>query len=380
MLLRKPTVLILEGSERIGGGQRVTLEAVRALADDFTFIAAVPREGSLKHAFEQQGVETVILGYPAPAWKFSVLDRVSYMPRGLAAMPSIRRLASRAALVYATSRTGLWAAFSGAPAVMHLHLIPPTNRTAAYLRWLSHRRGIRSIAVASGAISSAARLPDDRTVVIPNGVDASLFRPDDMAGKEIRAGLKIKRSTFVIGIAAELAPEKGQLDAVRAVASLHAAGVDSALLLAGSARRGQESYASEVASTASAMGLADHFRLLGYRTDMPAVMNAFDLLAVPSKGPSGEACPVSVLEAWACGVPVVGSNAGGLAGLLADGRGLTFTPGDVSGLAAAVRAVVTDKGLRGSMKAAGLAAAKSDYSIAAFATRMRSFFRAALGA
>src|SRR5690606_11331326 len=82
---------------------------------------------------------------------------------------------------------------------------------------------------------------------------------------------------------------------------------------------------------AAAMGLAHAVRFAGHRSDMPEVLAAVDVVAVPS---SSEGFPYAALEAMAARRPVVAFDVGGLPEIICSGRdGLLVRAGDVGGLA-----------------------------------------------
>ena len=73
---------------------------------------------------------------------------------------------------------------------------------------------------------------------------------------------------------------------------------------------------------------------------MPALYNLMDVVALPSKH---DGLPNALLEAMACGRPVVGGRAGGLPDALEDGlNGVLVEPGDVMGLADAIEGLLAD--------------------------------------
>src|SRR5207249_2718587 len=91
-------------------------------------------------------------------------------------------------------------------------------------------------------------------------------------------------------------------------------------------------------------GLSTRFRFLGFRRDAPRIVQAFDVIAVPSHvEPLGNA----TLEAMAAGRPVVGSRVGGLPEMVVDGEtGLLVPPSNPPALAAAIERLVFDEPLR----------------------------------
>jgi len=92
-------------------------------------------------------------------------------------------------------------------------------------------------------------------------------------------------------------------------------------------------------------GFEDSVDWLGIISDMPQLISAADVLAVPftsTDGPSDY--PLAALEAMACETPVIGSAVGGIEELLSDGRGTLVPARDVDALADALRSVQRDAG------------------------------------
>jgi len=108
-------------------------------------------------------------------------------------------------------------------------------------------------------------------------------------------------------------------------------------------------------------------RLLGYRRDIPAVLAAADIFALPSHF---EGLPMSVIEAMLTGLPVVATRIRGPREQVVDGvTGLLTPPMQVPPLAAALRRLAGDPALRASMGAAGRARAVALYDETAVLNR-----------
>lgn len=95
-------------------------------------------------------------------------------------------------------------------------------------------------------------------------------------------------------------------------------------------------------------------RFLGHRTDVPALLAAADVVAVPS---TWEGQPLLVAEALRAGRPIVAFRVGGIPDLTGDDGALLVTPGDVGALAAGVLAVLDEPGLAARLAAAARARA-----------------------
>ncbi|MGE5433564.1 MAG: glycosyltransferase, partial [Candidatus Doudnabacteria bacterium] len=114
---------------------------------------------------------------------------------------------------------------------------------------------------------------------------------------------------------------------------------------------------AEVAARAEARGLAGRLALAGFRDDVPAILPDLDALVVTSRA---EGLGSVVLEAFASGVPVVATRAGGLPELVVDGEtGLLADPGDAGGIAAAIDRILSDSALRARLVENGRSAARA---------------------
>src|SRR6185436_9662613 len=91
----------------------------------------------------------------------------------------------------------------------------------------------------------------------------------------------------------------------------------------------------------AALGVEDRVHLLGTRSDVPRLLAEAACLLVPS---DYEACPLSVLEAMAAGVPVVAARSGGIPDVVEHGvSGLLVEAGSPHGFAAALAEVLDDR-------------------------------------
>ena len=110
--------------------------------------------------------------------------------------------------------------------------------------------------------------------------------------------------------------------------------------------------ARSLESLARELGLGAAVRFLGRRDDVPALLAASDVVAVPSV--VAEAFGLTALEGMAAGRPVVAFASGGLPELVRDGEtGILVPTGDAAGLARAIRQLLTEPALRDRLGAAG---------------------------
>lgn len=176
-----------------------------------------------------------------------------------------------------------------------------------------------------------------KIVVVTNGCDTAEFQPDGTAGQAIRRGLGIGSGTPVIGFVGRWHADKDHANLIVAFARVARHFSDARLVLVG---KGCMRENAEIRAQLQRNGVSAAVHLLGQRTDIPAIMNAFDIHVLPSRG---EAFPNVVVEAMACGTPCVVTDVGDAA-LIAGDVGWVVPPGDSEQLAVAIADALQRRG------------------------------------
>ena len=162
------------------------------------------------------------------------------------------------------------------------------------------------------------------SLVIPNGFDTELLKPDREQGTEIRKSLGLRTDQFVVLHLARLHPVKDHAAMLSAAQSL-LPNPRFVFVLAGTGVTAAHPLFAHLDP--------DRFRLLGDRDDVPALLKAADLLCLSSIW--GEAFPNVVGEAMASGVPCIATDIGDSAFVVGD-TGMIVPPGDPEALAKAI--------------------------------------------
>ncbi|HSL47817.1 MAG TPA: TIGR03088 family PEP-CTERM/XrtA system glycosyltransferase [Candidatus Deferrimicrobiaceae bacterium] len=180
-------------------------------------------------------------------------------------------------------------------------------------------------------------LPAHKITTIHNGVDLSRF--GDLEGHTARLRLGLSEEALVIGTVGRLDPVKDQTGLVRAFAMVLKAHPAAVLVIAGDGP-----CRADLLALVAELRIADRVRLLGARSDVPAVLAAMDVFALPSVA---EGISNTILEAMASGLPVVATRVGGSPELIEDGvGGALVPPRDPAALAGALTAYLEEPGLR----------------------------------
>jgi glycosyltransferase involved in cell wall biosynthesis len=324
------------------GGQLVALQLARAARDRGDVASFVsPSDGS----FAARAREESFAVHYADVGRTYRLDGVVRLARllrrervdvlhthTLAAANALARIAGR---------------FAHVPVVSHLHIAnhfrPATRALLAGLDNTTARFAAALVAVSEDTRRAYEAQGYPRRIrVVYNGVTAA---PVDTNG--LREELSIPADAPLVAEVGRLCDVKGQRELIDAVAQLPEARV----VLVGADLEQGGAYERALRQRAEELGVADRVVFAGYRDDAARVVAAADVFALPSWT---EGLPLVVLEAMALGRPVVATPVGGTPELVADGEtGLLVPPRDVEALAAALKRVLDDEGLRRRLGEAG---------------------------
>jgi glycosyltransferase involved in cell wall biosynthesis len=305
---------------------------------------------------------------PADDSKFDLFERAKRMGVSLIDIPengpfdfrALRRLAAEIREFkphilhphdYKTNILGLFfGRLCGIPIVTTLHGYGVRSpRLSLYyqfdrfcLRWLNH------VIVVSEEIERLVRswgVPAPRCTVVHNAIDSDAYRRRESAN-EAKVRLNLPTCRFVVGAVGRLSPEKAFDHLIAAVDQLCAAGHDLELLIVGD---GPERARLERCAAAAAHSTRIH--LLGHRTDIVALMSAFNVFVLPSRS---EGLPNALLEAMALEVPVVATAVGGIPRVIThETDGLLIDSSSSDAIAAGIRRLADDTALARRLARAG---------------------------
>jgi glycosyltransferase involved in cell wall biosynthesis len=195
----------------------------------------------------------------------------------------------------------------------------------------------------------------ERVTVINNAIDQRVFRRDPAVRDNTRRALGFDSEDTVIGAVGRLEAEKRfdlLLEAFRDLRERHPRAI---LVIVG-----EGSLRTDLEAGITRLNLRGSVRLLGYRTDIVQLHDAFDAFVQSSER---EGTPNSVLEAMAMETPLVATEVGGTGELVTNGvHGLLVPRHDLSAMTKALDAVLSDRGGAASRAAAARARVELDLS------------------
>lgn len=346
--------------------------------------------GALQVAFLLPGLRrlgcTNILVCPsgsaiAEAARPSVDELVELPMKGdldLAFVPRLRTIIRRAKpdVIHLHSRRGgdvlggLAARRMGIPVVMSRRVDNPEDawviplKYRLYDRIITISQGIRDVLLREG-------VPASKVVCVHSAVDTELYRPH-RDPDWFRWEFALQPGELAIGMVAQMIPRKGHRDLLAAFPEVIAKHPGVRVLLFG---RGPLQGALEKEVLES--GLAGHVHFAGFRSDLPRVLPNLDLMVHPAHM---EGLGVALLQASACGVPVVAGRAGGIPEIVRhEENGLLIEPGDTLALADAMSRLCGDVPLRHRFGSRGREIAVQDFSIDAMVNGNYAVYRTLAG-
>ncbi len=407
-------------------------------------IVLLPGEGPMVAMYQQAGAVVQFIPMRQLRTKLSPWYQLNYLARFWPTVFRIARLIAdqKIDLVHSNSLYCPYGAFAaklkGRPHIWHLRELPPqvpilTAMYALMVRMLSTKIASMTRGCAE-RLFGALNVPET-VIVLHDGIDTVEFTPD-ADGNSVRAELGLTpvlryseelgragenpalrstsepafrstsepafrstsepafrstsepafRSTSepafpLIGFVARLDPWKG-LDVFLHSAAAVRKNVPSAkFVVAGGAPSGYESYADRMKQLATSLSLDDAVQFVGFRygaEGMPRLMAAFDVFVHTAIEP--EPFGLVLIEAMACGRPVVAAKAGGPLEIVVDGEtGILVKPGDIAGYTEAITKLLSDPAMAAAMGTAGRARAAEVFSVGRFSAGLADLYDPVFG-
>ena len=250
----------------------------------------------------------------------------------------------------------------------------PNRLFAPYL----YNRAVDGVAAISHRVADAlgeAGVARDHLRIIPSGVDCEHFRPAGLSERETaRARLGIAPGGFFIGAVGALEERKGHRYLLEAIARVRrergeASRIKCAIAGGGAMR-------DDLLNLARESGIANDTLFLGTISDTRQLLDGLDLFVFPSLQ---EGLGVALLEAMACGLPVVATRAGGIVDAVEDHQtGLLVSPCDSAEIAVAIVELEIDSALRARLGGAARTRIAENFSMDTMTRKTIDLYRACL--
>ncbi len=379
---REPSLLYVIGSLDLGGAERHVAQ-IAPLLKDLGWRPAIyclGRCGRQAQSVQASGIEVI-----APPMELSLASGNRPLKAVGITLSAIKLAAVMAARRPTIVHFFLPAAYLiGAPAALltrvpvcvmsrrSLNVYQDIHPIARYLepRLHNHMSAIlaNSERVRQQLIDEEGCAPD-HVDLIYNGVDTKQFHvPSDRSA--LRERLGVAPDTFVITVLANLIAYKGHADLLAGLATVQAE-LPRPWLLQCIGR--DDGLKCELSQLAENLGLGENVRFLGEQADVASYLTASDMSVLPSHQ---EGFANAILEAMACGLPVVATDVGGNAEAVKDGEtGRIVDAHDAEALGRAIAEIAQNPEAAQAMGRAGRKRAEDAFSITSCAKAYDAFYR-----
>jgi glycosyltransferase involved in cell wall biosynthesis len=374
-------VLVVSTSPQIWGAERSFLGLAPLLGGRGIALTLASPPGRFAEAWSALGFPHVALAAPERLGLRTVDDgrpgvRALFKEVATTGM-SARHLAQLARSVDAVHSNSLWTHLDCAvagriarrPVVLEVHDLVRPGIGRLVLK-AATRLAASTVAI-SRAVADTVGSSSGRLRVIPQAVDTERFHPG-AADACWRDRLSSRPDQPIVGVVGRVDPEKGIRTVVQAMALL----AGGHLAVVGAPALDDGTYDAALRAEATTL-LGERSRFVGPVDDVPLVLRSLDVLVNAS---ASEPFGLSVLEAQACGVPVIGTDAGGIPEFVTDGEtGLLVQPGRPDALAAGLSRMLDTPGLARRLATAARENVVAHHTLEARADALAGVYRAVAG-
>ncbi|MBZ5608732.1 MAG: glycosyltransferase family 4 protein [Acidobacteriia bacterium] len=373
-------IVYLNPCGNLGGAEtslRELLASVRAAAPDWKLWLILGEDGPLAAEARRCGVEVVIAPYPRALARLGDTagetgrTLIALFAAGAATLWYARRLAAMLRRIqpdlihtngFKMHVLGAWARPRRSRLVWHIHDYVSKRAMMSRLLRMFSKRSTAAI-VNSGSVAEDVQrlMPALRVVTIYNAINLDRFSPlGPTLDLDAASGLEPAGSpVYRVGLIGTFALWKGHKVFIEALARLAADVPVRGYIVGGPIYQTQGSQWSlaELRQEVERWRLTGQVGFTGFLEDPALAMRSLDVVVHASTEP--EPFGMVIIEAMACGRPVVASQAGGAAELFTDGEdALGHPPGDAAALASQIQRLICDEPLRRRLASEGRARAE----------------------
>ncbi len=348
------TVLHLIETGDPGGAEKMLISVAEGLDQGrYQSLVCLLREGWLAGQLRKKGIETLVV----PQRRSFDLDWLIRLGRLIRS----RNVDLIHAHEFAMNVYGsMLSAVTRVPIVATIHgknYYPEKWRRRLLYRLVAYQA--KMVAVSNDLkqfIVSGLGIPERSIRVLHNGIDPAPFQSDSRQREKTRRDLGVSETQTIVGTVGNLYPVKGQTYLLQAAARVLKHLPKTVFIIAGQGR-----LLSDLQNEAKGLGIDQHVQFLGFREDIPALLQAMDVFVLPSLS---EGLSLSILEAMAAGKPVVATDVGGNREVIQEGQTGFLVPAmDANALADKLLALLGNPDLIRHMGTEGLCRMKTMFSV-----------------
>ncbi len=347
----------------VGGVETGTLDLAKYLVKHGHKAVVISNGGEMVRELESFGA----IHYQLPVHKKSIFTMVKTIPKLVEIIEK-----EKIDIVHARSRVPAWIAYfacrkTNRVFITTCHGYYKKHPFSFVMGW-GRRVIVLSNVIARHMIDDFGT-PHERLRLIPRSVDLEKFKytsPD-----------KKRKEEFNVGIIGRLTPIKGHLHFVKAMAYVARAVPRLKIWIIGDAPASKEAYKEQVQVLVKRLGLWHCTQFLGNQRDIPSILANLDLLVLATT--THEAFGRVIIEAQACGVPVVATRVGGVIDIIEDQKtGILVPPSDPASIAEAAIKIFKDVELSRTLAQNAYKKVKEKYNIELMAESTINVYKDAL--
>ncbi len=359
-------IIHVETGTNLYGGALQVLYLVRGLREQGIASTLIcPKRSQVAQAAREYGMEVNTLNY-----------RGELDPRLLIMLVNdARKGRGERSIIHAHSRRGadLWSALAskitGAPFIITRRVDNPESQASCLLKY-GQAAKVVAISKAIVDILESQGVGREKIELIYSAVDISLYRPGGDR-RWFRREFSLPPNAKVVGMVAQFIPRKGHHCLLKAAKAVVKKEPHVRFLFFGKGPLEQE-----IREKANMLGLGDACLFCGFRDDLPRILPCLDLLVHPA---TMEGLGVSLLQASACGIPIVATRAGGIPEVVRDREtGILCEPGDDEGIAYSLLKLLGDNALARRMGEEGRRMVEMEFSITRMVKQYAALYRSIL--
>jgi lipopolysaccharide heptosyltransferase II len=348
----------------VGGVETGTLDLARYLVKSGHKAVIVSAGGELVRDLESLGA----IHYQLPVHKKSIFTMLKTVPRLVEIIDK-----EEIDIVHARSRVPAWIAYfasrkTGKIFITTCHGYYKRHPFSYVMGW-GKRVIVLSNVIGRHMIDDFG-VEHERIRLIPRSVDLGRFK--------YLNPLEKRKKEFNVGIIGRLTPIKGHLYFIKAMAEVSRVIPRLKIWIVGDSSPSKEAYKEQIDILIRRLGLAHATHFLGTQKDIPAILANLDLLVLATT--THEAFGRVIVEAQACGVPVIATRVGGVIDIIEDGKtGLLVPASDPSVMAEAAIKICKDKTLAVKLAQNAYEKVKEKYNLETMVKSTLDVYKEALG-
>lgn len=354
-------VLQIVSSSAAGGAERHALGLSEALQQQGHYVELIcPGEGWISHAARQVGVPVHL----------SPMRRMGWMATRNLIARKVKREGIDVLHTHLTRASYIGFAVGvkeHVPVVTTVHLL---NNDRLFRRLAQGRNRLVAVSEYVQTVLHEKGVAREYIDTVYNGTDFLQYDAADPAAVKAELGIPVERR--IIGIVGRVCKSKGHIEMIRALKRIVKSVPNAHAVCVG---RIEPGFKDELQRAVHSEGVADHITFTGVRADVPRMIDAFDVSAMPSHM---ETFGLAAIEAMARGRPVIASNVGALPEVVSHGRTGLLVSVDASELAGAAEYLLNDDPVRHEMGRQAREEVEARFSLAQMGIGLDRVYRKAL--